>query len=194
VWPTPEVIQRRGLRYRFSTGAAHPAGYYSLAYSLFNYVTTCKVCNTMLKASHFPITGKRCRKASREVADFASEGPLLIYPLGDIDVRPERLLTFEGVLPIPRVSRGPNRDRAEVTIAFFELDERQNLLQERARQLVFLYWARQRGPGDADAVAARARLLAPDSPHATCTRAFDALCADNPALARRMYEDAAKLL
>lgn len=193
-WPTQEVIQRRGLRYRFSTGSAFPAGYYSLAYTLLNYVTACKVCNSMLKAGHFPIAGQRCRRRSRRVTEFAGESPLLIYPLGDVDERPEQLLTFQGVLPVPVAKRGASRRRAEVTIDFFELDTREILLRERAERLAHLYRERQAEATDPTAAVARARLLDPSSPHSRCVQAFDALYDRDRAQARRMYEFAAQVL
>lgn len=185
-WPTP-AMTARGLTYRFATGGRTAKGYYSLAYSLLNYATACKPCNTMLKACHFPIAGKRCQRRSRRVSDYASERPLLIYPLGDVDVPPETLLTFDGVVPIPKASRGHRRHRALITIDFFELDRRQDLLEDRARLLALLYLARKAGPSGAPY---RRTLCSPQSPHSTCVQAYDALYTLDHAKAKRIFEQA----
>lgn len=193
-WPTPEIAQRRKLRYRFSTGGGHVQGYYCLAYTLLNLVTACKPCNTMLKGSFFPISGQRCGGASPAVIDYSAEEPLLIYPLGDVDERPESLLTFDGVTPIPTAARGARRRRAIVTIDFFELDTRPELLRGRAELLTHLYLVREFEARSPVAVKSRRVLLSHKSAHSNCSRAFDALYDRDRTRATRMYDKACEYL
>ncbi|MCA9701486.1 MAG: hypothetical protein KC431_28460, partial [Myxococcales bacterium] len=83
------------------------AGYYMLAYSLHNYCAACKTCNSKYKGSYFPIAGQRGRSNAVDPHKLDTrERPLLPYPIGDRDVDPEVLLTFEGIIPTPKVQRG----------------------------------------------------------------------------------------
>lgn len=116
-------------------------GYYWLAYDLFNYVTSCKPCNTMLKGNGFPIAltgGKEC-----DTIDELNkmERPLLIYPLSDKDADPETLIHFRGIAAVSinaDVACHEHR-RASVTIAFFDLNGRDELQRDRAR-VIKLVW------------------------------------------------------
>ncbi|HEX8435530.1 hypothetical protein, partial [Archangium sp.] len=54
-WPTPELRQRRGIRYQVRNGA--PGGYPQLAHSHLNYLAACAVCNSPQKHDYFPIAG-----------------------------------------------------------------------------------------------------------------------------------------
>jgi hypothetical protein len=103
------------------------------------------------------------------------ERPFLIYPLGAVDKDPERLITFDGVLPVPVGRRGHKRRRAEVTIDFFALDRREVLLEERAEGILALYLALV----GADVVETEAfgalmvaRMTSSRAPHTACMRAF----------------------
>ena len=110
-WPLGERAAK--LKYRFATGGKSERGYYLLSYHLLNYCTACKSCNTPLKSNHFPVSRKRGPMDADAPEQLSGEGPLLIYPIGDIDSDPEDLITFQGVVAVPRVKSGPKTDAPE---------------------------------------------------------------------------------
>jgi hypothetical protein len=176
----------------FTTGGGFPRGYFQLAYSPFNYVTACKACNTSLKKDYFPIAGKRSRARSTDVRAYRGEEPLLVYPLGDIDERPETILTFNGITAIPVKKRGRLHRRAVVTIDFFQLNTREHLLLGRARQISHMFLVREAiraGISDVSAGRVRAFLLSPRSEHTNCVRVFDALYTRDRGQAERFYAE-----
>lgn len=178
-WPSPRIARERGIAYDFATGEETKEGYYLLAYEPWNYVTACKTCNTALKSSYFPVAGPRV-SGGKDPRSMKAEKPFLIYPLGSLDDDPEELITFVGPLPVPRARSGHRFRRAQVTIDFFELDTREELLRERAEQIRSFYMAlhllETGGPsGRAVAQGAIRDHLSPRSPHSGCVRAFHAL-------------------
>ncbi len=196
-WPTEAIRKKRGLTYRFATGLAMPEGYYLLAYHPFNYATACKTCNSSFKAAYFPIAKTRGPVSDRP-ADFASEGAFIPYPLGRLDDDPERIITFAGIVPIPKTkSRTSVRHRrARVTIDFFNLGLREELLEGRARVLdalwAFLELARILPEGEDRAYARESVDLATAAaaPHASCARAFVALYGRDREQAKRYAGEA----
>src|SRR5262249_31446914 len=130
-WPNAAITADRQIDYDFSTGDEWDAGYYLLAYHPLNYTTACKSCNTPLKLNYFPIAGNRGPQAENP-SDLAAEQPFLLYPIGTFDDDPEEILTFEGVVPKPVKMSGHRRRRAVVTIDFFELDTREELIRGRS--------------------------------------------------------------
>jgi hypothetical protein len=177
-WPSAGIARDRKISYRFATGEAFPEGYFLLAYHIFNYATACKKCNSPLKANYFPIAGERAQ--GDDPATLKTERPFLLYPLGDLDEDPEEVLTFDGINPVPRMRRGARWRRARVIIDFFELDQREELLRERAEKIVAVFLALeilQSGREENRELAGRAieTLLSPSSAHVNCGRAFRAL-------------------
>jgi hypothetical protein len=176
-WPTPEITRERGIVYDFTTGGELPEGYYLLAYQLLNYAVACKTCNSPLKANFFPVEAARVPDSDSPAA-LAAEMPFLLFPIGALDDDPEEILTFDGLIPVPKVLEGHRMRRAIVTIDFFALAEREELLRGRAEQIVSLYlaltWA---GDPDIRLIADRAiaSLLSSASEHASCARAFHRL-------------------
>jgi hypothetical protein len=191
-WPDPETAKRLRIRYKVNTGA--PKGYPLLAHDPLNYAVTCKVCNTPLKADHFPIDGAPS-KAGADIAKLdEEEKPLLIFPIGTTGPAPDELITFEGVLPIPAKRSGYERKRAQVTIDFFQLHLRTDLRDGRAYLLVILWDALQRARTGtpeqrklAEGILERARSDRSDYPHVGCARAFLDLHARDPAKAEEYY-------
>jgi hypothetical protein len=176
-WPTPEISRERGIAYDFPTGGDLPGGYYLLAYQTFNYAVACKPCNTPLKASFFPVAADRIPSSDSPEA-LAAEMPFLLFPIGALDEDPEEILTFDGLSPVPKVQEGHRMRRAIITIDFFALAEREELLRGRAEQIVSLYlalsWA---GDPVIREIADRAvtSLLSSASEHTSCARAFHRL-------------------
>lgn len=194
-WPAESASSR----YNFATGDASETGYYLLAYNIFNYTTACKTCNSILKINHFPVLATR-KLGSDDFTLLKTEKPLLIFPIGDLDDDPEDLITFEGVLPVPKFKRGERYRRARVTIDLFELDTREDLLKTRAAIIGWLWNALRmlQTPGAAAEDKADAQRLvdlakSPASPHTNCARAFSKLYEQDMAKARQYKERAAAL-
>jgi hypothetical protein len=195
LWPSQSEKTKRGIEYDFTTGEGADNGYYWLAYHLFNYATACKTCNSSLKKDSFPIAGTRggVKKSPKELRTI--EKPFLIYPLGTIDENPAGLITFMGVTPVPKAMTGQKRRRALVTIDFFELDTREELLYERS-ELITGLWAAMRLKSigtAADKTQAKARLAAavkPGAPHSSCAKAYIELAGSDPGLAEAQFNAA----
>lgn len=198
-WPTAKMKTSRGLNYTFATGDAADNGYYLLAYHILNYTTACKTCNTSLKSNYFPIAGAR-NIASSDFRKLKQEAAFLLYPLGKLDENPEDLITFEGVIPVPKIKTGVAYQRARITIDFFALT-RDDLLQRRARILQHLWLAFQTLE-DPQVTAQRKQLaqriidlgISAKSEQSACARAFLQLCRQDRNLAEVYVEQAAQYL
>lgn len=196
VWPNATAKRERDLNYAFSTGGNLQTGYYWLAYNLGNYVTACKSCNSALKSNYFPIAGTRPRGVRTIRQLNSSEKPFLIYPLGRSDVDPRTLITFLGAVAMPKPKRGAGKQRAQVTIDFFRLNDRDELWTERFNCIreMWSHYDRLNNSGNArsrkDARQSIDELREPDSPHSSCANAFYDLCDTDTEDAYRVYQDA----
>lgn len=200
-WKAPKELAQAGIT--FSAIPAGRTGYYLLPYHPLNYAAACKPCNSVLKKDYFPIAGPY-NFQGEDPTKMAAEQPYLLYPIGDIDEPAENLLNFNGILPCPTENApGYRRNRAMVTIAFFGLDsqKRKNLLLERARCLVALYWPlltqsnANASQGDRDdAKAVIDAYTKPSAPHTNCSRSFVRLFGDDPDLASEMHRAAVRLV
>lgn len=178
LWPSAAERREREITVDqdldLDLGPAADPGYFLLPYHIENYLISCKTCNSTLKSNSFPVARDRQTNGT-EPREMDGEKPYLIYPIGAVDTDPMRLITFEGIIPIPVATRGHSRARALVTIDFFELDTREVLLEERAERILALHVALA-AASDPDPVTAAAaqisveRLTASDSPHANCSR------------------------
>jgi 5-methylcytosine-specific restriction endonuclease McrA len=183
-WPDEKIAASRKISYAFSLGSAVNRGYYLLAYNLWNYASSCRTCNSPLKSDFFPILGTR-KTSAADPTKLKSERPLLLYPIGDIDDDPETILTFEGWLIKPVSSRGENYLRASVTIDFFELDTREELIRERSSAIVDMYIAHESLSSKNNRLRALAErklktCVEPRSMHTSCCRAFLKLLDSDP--------------
>jgi hypothetical protein len=196
-WPSAEVRTKR--RISFATGDPWETGYYMLAYHPWNYLAACKPCNTALKGSHFPIAAARAADPAQAADPYqlGGEKPFLVYPLGDLDEDPAELITFKGNLPRPVHRSGHRHRRARVLIAFFELDTREDLLEDRAKWIGALWTAlRLAQTGSAQdrmlAEGSMHEILSPYAPHSNCLQAFYRLAMESPTdaadVAVTMYE------
>lgn len=196
-WPTPEIARQRGISYGFETGEPFPEGYHLVAYHPFNFAVTCKKCNSPLKSSLFPVAGPR--RQGDDPASLWEEEPFVPYPLGDLDEDPEKILTFDGISPVPRLKRGPRQRRAVVTIDFFELDAREELRRGRAIAILNLYTTLELlRTGDSRqrklARQALAILVSPAAEHTNCVRAFQSLYRRDQQRADEIFRAARKYL
>jgi hypothetical protein len=180
-WTPPLSLQQVGVTVTQPT--ANNTGYYLLPYHLENYASSCKTCNTRYKLDRFPIAGAYAMKGTDPRA-LLSERPLLIYPVGDLDIDPETAIEFLGFMPQAKAV-SPDYFRGLVTIAFFGLDDidmRSDLFLERAQIIVsmkrLLEDANDQNASAADRHAAQARVnrfTSEKSPHANCARSFERL-------------------
>ena len=176
-------------------------GYYLLAYHPLNYATTCEHCNRGLKRSYFPIVGARL-SGQDNPTNLSLEQPLLIYPIGQIDTDPEVLLGFKGTAPSPRNADPDSYEnhRAQVTIDFFDLQYREELLRERAEVIETLHHLLVLAHRMPDSRRQRKvqtiirRKQSSGSQHANCARCFVALYRQDPAEAERLVDKATDYL
>lgn len=198
-WKAPPELLVKGIT--FSNPPADHKGYYLLPYHPFNYASACKPCNSTLKSDYFPIAGSYNLNAD-DPTTLHGEKPYLICPIGAIDDDPEELIEFYGASPRPVAKAGHDRNRALVTIAFFELDNpdsRKNLYRDRAMVIMALYpFLEKTTVGTAAektaAVAKVERLLKPQLRHLNCARSFKNLFESNPAEAKAIYDNASELM
>lgn len=187
-WPDPGLTYLSGFQPPCSMGKASHSGYYKLAYHPFNYAIACTRCNSTLKSNYFPIRGKRNVKAS-DPSKQAGENALLIYPLSDIDEDPTDLITFDGVLAVPRTQQGSGFERALTTIWFFQLNH-QDLTSRRAEMLGQLYLNLETlrltpaSPLAGQIIGLVDRVCSPSGQFSACMRAYRALFESNHAAAR----------
>lgn len=192
-WPYPS--RKPKVSYDFDTGVGSGAGYYWLAYDVGNYACACKGCNSDRKRDYFPILGVRGAATHTITALNAAEIPLLLFPCGVDGDNPDAYITFTGVIAqVHPASTGVARQRAHVTIDFFSLNDREELLADRARVIRELAKA-MRQLADPDlAWQARAQrdidvILSDASPQAACARAYLALAKADPQKAWEIYFD-----
>ena len=197
-WPDDDIAARHGLDVsKIRSGRA--GGYPALAHEPANYVVSCKHCNSVWKQDRFPIAGKA--SSAKSIAKLNhTEMPLLLFPFGRDGDDPDDYFVHQANLMIPKPKRGHRRLRAQVTIAFFELNLREDFLRSRAEAILLLgavldaratskRSARKRGTSAIDLVPA---LTAEDASHTACVRAFEALHGASPALAKKILDVAAR--
>ena len=185
--------------YSFATGPEASKGYYLLAYNCLNYLAACKKCNSPYKSDFFPIAGARRSATTEDFSCLAAEFPLLIYPISNVDDDPEELITFLGMVPVPIAPQGQKHRRARVTIDFFDLDIREELLRDRAVLIKAIYIAFEdrSHPDPLRRKSAEQTLRQIDLPvleHRNCARSFYHLCQQDIATARQHFEAAIEYL
>ncbi len=194
VWPG-------GNGFSFATGTASPLGYFWLAYHLQNYAASCKKCNSPLKKNYFPVPSARGTVSTDPPTLNANEKQFLVQPIGDIDDDPRDIIAFVGITAIPVKKTGPRRRRGDVTIAFFELNNREELRRERAELLDSL--GNHLGTiEDTTASAARkdsakktvARMIRPSSRHSSCVKSMVELFITDRNQARKLIDAARAFL
>lgn len=200
-WPTAKIKRELKLDYQFATGTASANGYYLLSYNIFNYATACKVCNTPLKSNYFPILSVDRLLDAENFRALKPEKALLLYPIGTLDKDPEKIMTFQGILPLPTSKAGTEAfHRAQVTIDFFRLSiGREDLIRERSLIIKALFIAyRHKDSDDAidrrDALLTIRMALSGSEPHSNCARAFYQVCESDLPLAAKYYEAAVSYL
>jgi hypothetical protein len=201
-WPTREVLERRPSveEYRTSVSSGDPGGYVRLAFDPFNYIASCKVCNTSYKADRFPIAGQPDSVSEEWATLNANERPLLLFPFGEAGDEPVEYLAFQGPTVHPLPVAGHERLRAQAVIDFFELDTREGLLELRCVLILFLWGQLEKRTSADPQKKAKAEAFLETvrktcrHPHTACGRAFIDLYEKNPAMAERWQEAASEYL
>ncbi|MCP5112951.1 MAG: hypothetical protein GY953_19160 [bacterium] len=169
-----------------------------LTYHLFNYTVACKPCNQAFKSNYFPIAGPR-NTGGGDPRRIKAEKPYLLYPIGNVDADPERIVRYDGVLAVPAPKSGHRHRRALATIVFFGLNQREEHLAERAEKISHLYVSLG-SLNNSDAFARRHahvivdHLCSARSSHTNCMRSFRKLYESEPARARRVVEHVQRYL
>ena len=197
-WPTREVLARRPSveEYRASVASGDPGGYVRLAFDPFNYIASCKVCNTSYKADRFPIAGQPDSVSEARATLDANERPLLLFPFGEDGDDPVEYLAFQGPTVHPLPAAGHERLRARAVIDFFELDTREGLLELRCLliQLLWCQLEKRASPDPRKKAKAEAFLETVQKtcrhPHTACGRAFIDLYEKDRDMAERWQEAA----
>ncbi len=207
-WPVPASLKYLDMPFTAPEQGRQTSGYHLLAYQPLNYATSCKTCNSHIKKNYFPIAGPR-DSGGVDPRRLGGEKAYLIYPIGTFDDDsesfddPESLIEFHGVSPQAVHGSGHNRNRALVTIEFFQLDtgkRQKTLFRERAKVITSLYsFLQLRDVAGEDAerqiyqglvevwIDARSR-------HTSCARCFKALYDSDPVEAERVFKRAAAFL
>ncbi|MGC2237909.1 MAG: hypothetical protein WA584_17245 [Pyrinomonadaceae bacterium] len=177
-------------------------GYYKLPYNIFNYVTSCKVCNTSLKGNYFPIEQPR-KNDSDDPDDLRKEKPYIPYTLGNLDEdKAEDLISFEGYTPIinPNLTDPNKKNRALLTIKFFELEIRKTLIKQRCEVIKQILEAIETISETGNPLRKTQaekdleRLQAHTSEHANCARSFYNICLTDADKAFDLYEKAVEFI
>ena len=196
-WNVPASLAQEGISLTSPAAGSHDPGYHLLSYHIFNYCISCKPCNSTLKKDLFPIEGPRDSLGDNP-NQMDAENQLLLYPIGNIDSKPESLVDFHGVVPRPKPGVGGfKRRRALVTIVFFQLSnpKRKNLFRERATTIVSLhaFLQNRQQAGDVwDQLIST--FTASSSPHANCARSFEKLFQDDQPEADNIFQLAVDFL
>jgi hypothetical protein len=201
-WPPPKPIGVLPHPADLPVSVHVGTGYRKLPFHELNYIVACKTCNSRCKGNYFPIAGTAHDFTADSPLDLVSkEKPYLIFPLGKLDDDPESLITFLGYrAEIPANAAGYKKDRAQVTIHFFLLNDpsrSDQLLLGRATQLELLYRkikafekspVRKRQEAWNDAIAECSSA----NPFAGCVRAMVRLYLSDKNAACQLMEEACK--
>ncbi len=166
-------------------GVGPEKGYPWLTHNEFNFAASCKTCNIDKKKCYFPILkGHPDYTTSPTLEELKSEEPLLVFPLGDSDKDPEKLVTFMGWDAVPHWEANSTEYwRAVATIELLDLN-RVDLLHQRRQMIASLArsWAgiREASQGYAE----------PKAEFSSCAKAFLTLCANQPNVALELAKQA----
>jgi len=193
-WPTEKLKDKLKLPTDLPESKHNARGYTFLAYHELNYSVACKTCNSTLKANHFPTIKKPNSSGKNPCLLNTKEQPYLVNPVGDYDVKPEDLIGFLGLIPVPLTADPALNSRARVIIAFFGLSIREDLLYGRALLLdqigdkfKLLHGAASKAEKDLLNKEID-ELCAAHTPHANCAGSFARLWRTKPAKAKEILK------
>jgi hypothetical protein len=188
-------------RFKFATGTANATGYFWLAYHLQNYAAACKKCNSPLKKNYFPVPASRGAAPVDPPGLHLNEKPFLIHVIGEFDDDPREIIRFLGITAYPAKKTGPRRRRGDVTIAFFELNNREELRRERAELIdslgIHLETIEDTSVPEARKTTAKKtveRMLRPSGRHSSCVQSMVDLYIENRTQAEKLILEARSFL
>lgn len=198
-WKVPRTFVREGVATTPPSSTKGDPGYRDLAYQPWNYAASCKECNSVLKKNYFPIAGPR-NTAAVDPRTMQSERAFFVFPIGDIDDKPESLIRFAGMHPEPVRPKGTHEHhRALVMIEAFKLNDavdRKELFRSRARVMKSMFDALQDfHAGATKAIRAEGEEwvkihVSRRAPHANCMWSFQTVYEQSPDRAKLLLDDA----
>lgn len=189
-WPTQAIKEEREIDYDLPNRSSEDEGYYLLTHNVWNYVASCKTCNS-LKSDFFPVKGNLNIKL--EDPAESQDQPYILYPLGDLDEDPEDFFKFTGISPVIVATSEEKKKRAQVTIDFFDLARRPVLEMARAKVIQDLGLFQSLLNGDnSEEVKQMAeqtieRYTSASAPHSSCAKSFRALQKSDPQAADEIF-------
>ncbi len=175
------------------TDPAVSKGYHLLTYNLLNYSIACGPCNQALKRDRFPIKGDYNTDMENPSTESNAEIPLLLFPIGDVDIDCEDLISFDGAVPKTVAPNDLPFERAITTIDFFRIgraDERGRLFLERCEKILSIdsILSEEDDPADYDDILKN--MIADYSKHASCARSYVELLKNDKTKAAEVLKEA----
>lgn len=191
-WPNHNVGHWAHFHPAWPVGTASTTGYYALAYHPFNYAIACTRCNSTLKSNYFPVRGAR-QVHGHDPSAMTGEQPLLLYPISTIDADdPADIITFDGILAVPKHKSGKAYERAVTNIEFFQLNH-EDLTSRRGKEIIDLWMVLEElaHPMSAASEAAARKVMkykcGPGNQFSACLNAYKTLHETDHAKAREIY-------
>lgn len=172
-------------------------GYHLLTYNLLNYSIACKPCNQAIKSDRFPIKGSYNTSMENPAVESDAEVPLLLFPIGQVDVDCEDLISFEGAVPLAVKPDGLDFERAITTIEFFRLgraDLRGKLFKERCQKIIIIDALIEDDDEPEDYYDILKDVIADYADHASCARAYVKLLKTDKVKAKEVLKEAKKFI
>lgn len=202
-WKVPAELTEAGVKLNQTT--AKEQGYYLLPYHLLNYSVACARCNSELKSDCFPIRGERNLAGEDPTSMQTDEEAWLIYPIGDLDEDPEKLIRFHGLSPQALARKGSfSYRRALLTIAFFRLDDRnkrKELYRGRADVIQKMGFAFRELERSGTPISLKEQCQAildyhqsEGAAHTSCGRSFAKLWQQDPVTAEQVWAESVSFL
>ncbi len=157
--------------------------YHRFAYSPRNFVLSCRICNQDYKRDAFPTTDVQL------TGNSGNESALLIHPLDPNDPKLEEVIGFDGIIiETLTATDDSTRLRASKMIELFQLNERDDLRNERVKIIQHIYLAKCAPENNLVAMLALKSLINEFEGHANCARCYILLWNNDPEKAKEIGE------
>jgi uncharacterized protein (TIGR02646 family) len=153
--------------------------YPQLTHTPTNYVLTCDICNRSYKGDAFPMKGSYAGQTETRPASLKREDPDFVHPLDPTEPKLEDIIGFLGVIASSQALSGSREEeRANAMIARFNLNGRDDLREERIKdmELIYLAFTNRTNPV-AQSVIVRAE--SPSEAHSNFARCYLRLCQED---------------
>ncbi len=116
--------------------------YPQLAHEPTNYTLTCDICNRSYKGDKFPTKGSYAGITATSPTSLKNEDPDFVHPLDPQEPKLEDIIGFIGVIAFSKVpSNSREEERANAMIDHFSLNGRDDLREERIKDMERIYLA-----------------------------------------------------